>query len=414
MNVIKISFLIIILALIIAVNPQNSNGEQQKESPWLVYNINRNRIYKSVKVHIFNSNTVLVSIEKYQEKLPSYWFKLNEKEMTTLRMLITSTQFLSPIEPRSNQPERCMHAGISTLTITLEGKTNKSQFCFNEILKPLTQHLWLMINQAVIHNKLEKDNDLYAVLGAVSPQTASDKVLQPQTFIEPLRGQIESAEAYQKLSWGLQALSWLIAPHEFSEYVSNILDHLSLDRESLWLETLSQHEFYGNLSKSSSAALLPIFLDKLKKNYHPPQNYGYPNDSSYYKMINLLGYKRFTQAIPYLLELVKKNDKPYAEAQLFALPIMGEPALEHIQSILDNDRSIDKIVGAEMLVISSRLNPKAGYSNPVSEDEFIRIRNRLTEEFIPLLKEMAENDTNKKVRESAQKAIEDIKLELKK
>ena len=95
----------------------------------------------------------------------------------------------------------------------------------------------------------------------------------------------------------------------------------------------------------------------------------------YSDILHLLGRHRYQPAIPLLRKLVEMSERPYMTSQLVTLPAMGEAALPALKEMLGGNQKKQQMIAAEMLVISSRLNPQAGYSDPVSGNEFVKIRN---------------------------------------
>ncbi len=393
-----------------------SSADQQPEQPWLTYENVGARPYKSITLLVSRMSeqetSVSVSIKDYRDTSIDYRMTLDNRETELLKSQVVAADFFSQSNAHENHATK--HAGVTELIVTLDGQTNQVRYAYLMALEPLTQHLRLMINQAIVVDKLERDKDYYAVLGAVSPQLAALKVLQPQVFAAPLRNSLETIDDLQALSRSLQSLSWLLDTDDFKNLVERGLARVSPERKSLWLTTLTRNEFYGSLNRASQNALLPVFLNELKRRYRPPRDYGGPDDSAYFSMIGRVADNRYVEAIPYLLELLDANDKPYAEAQLHALPKMGEVALKYIEKTLLSQRKVDRIVAAELLVVSARLNPNAGYYNPVSAEEFARIRQELIDTFVPMLKGMAEQDADSLVREAAKKSVEIIEAELRK
>lgn len=404
-----ITFTIILLFLTFT---SCSFAENQTETPWLHFKWSGGHSpYRFVELNIQNTDVVLVTFKKYNDQPINYKTTLNKQEKEMLIELIRSTAFFN--EPETDNIGPFVGGlGLSELTISLADRKKDLKYGNRPNLKPLTNYLWLIINQAIIWEDFKNKKDIYSVLCAFNPRAAARKALQPEVFLEPVKKFTSQADEFSDLSYGLQTLVLFLTPEEFSNYVALEIKKANKERRSLILITLATHECYGNFPNKYLQALFPIYLEELQRNYLPPKRWGEPDQTAYSRFLDLLGEKQYIPAIPYILKLVNIHTKPYMQGYLYALPDMGEVALPYIFDILSSNRKELRIVGAEMLVLSARKNPESGASDPVSAEEFKRIKIKLESQFIPMLDKMAKEDLDMEVREIAKQSSEEIKNEL--
>ncbi len=210
-------------------------------------------------------------------------------------------------------------------------------------------------------------------------------------------------------SLALQALAWILPAPEFAEQVRTFLGELEEPRRHGFLVDLG---YIGNYPEDRQRALYPVMLAELRAHFLPESWMTSPHFDTYRGMLDILAGARYLEAIPYVMELANAHRSPYSEALFFALPRMGLPAVPSIRVLMEDRRMEQQLLGIEMLPILARLDPVAGFTNPVTAEDFLKIKREIDRTFLPLLRRLSEDRSkDERVRDAARTAIQEIMAE---
>jgi hypothetical protein len=173
------------------------------------------------------------------------------------------------------------------------------------------------------------------------------------------------------------------------------------------------HPFHGNIPVEHWRALCPLYLafardargrqDKLTKAVAQALS----------DFTRMLGETRYAPAIPVLKTWFEAHRKPYVDSSFTPLAKMGEASLTALIPYLRSDVESYRVNAIELLVIAARGGPRAGFANPLPEQEYARMIPVFREQVIPRLVELAERDSSAKVQAKAKTAVEEINKHLK-
>ena len=246
---------------------------------------------------------------------------------------------------------------------------------------------------------------------ALSKTSALTKVLQPNVLQEPLEKFVVNSNDRQKLLWCIEALSWIMTPEEWMGFLSKELSDPKETRKTLLLEALSSHPFTGNIPPIHRDMLCPLFLANLRLEYQNWSKFSKEKQQAYSQVIKFLGERRYTAAIPILMELyieeVAGNIRPISWLD-HALPQMGEKVVKPLEALLDSQNPTARGSAVRLLGDILAMNPDFPTHKPIPEKEQERILKTLRTTVRPKIQKLAENDTSSLVRDLAKSSLKQI------
>ncbi|MBN2181163.1 MAG: hypothetical protein JW715_04555 [Sedimentisphaerales bacterium] len=364
--------------------------------------------FKFVELSIKEDGYVVTTFDRGNTDKGEIRFYLNEYELEMIKTLVRTVDFF---EQTDKGNKSAIDLGQSTLRVSLEEKKRELIFGARQELEPLTSCLRKIIHQGVVLSDLKNKGDVYSALGSVSNYLASAKVLQPEVLQEPLEKFVENSNDRQKLLWGIETLSWIMTPEEWMGFLSKELSDPKETRKALLLEALSSHPFTGNIPPIHRDMLCPLFLANLRSEYHDWSKFSKEKQQAYSQIIKFLGERRYTVAMPILLELymeeIAGNVKPISWLD-HALPQMGEKVIKPLETLLDNQNPIVRGSATRLLGDILAMNPDFPIYKPISEKEQESILKTLRTTVRPKIQKLAENDSSSLVRDLAQSSLKQI------
>lgn len=213
---------------------------------------------KSVAVRVEPAGHVHVQVSKYSGKEIEYRTTLSEAELGYLRVLVKSSGFFNE-RGEERQGARVFGGGETELRVAMDGKEHSIVFGPNRNLTALTSALLRLQNQGEMIENLKTGENIYAVLSGVSLRYGGTKALQPQVMVQPLEEFVERTEEDgQKITWAIEALSFVIGPEEWVGFIAVQLEKADPDRRLLLDQMITGHPFYANIPDSHLATLKPL------------------------------------------------------------------------------------------------------------------------------------------------------------
>ena len=377
-------------------------GAGAQEAPLLSYQwMGGHSPYKQIGVVIMRTGDATVSWQMREPPLLEYRTTLSAEEIESLHALIRSTDFFAQ---SAETPIDLRDAGETELTIQSGGQGKTLKYLISSALAPMDEMIGKLTAQAFAMKAIESNGDIGTAARAVSPTSAGVKALQPGVLKRPLMTYASGHHARQNVKWALEALSHLTTPEEYRGFISMGLDD-PLQREML-LSIMGNHPF--NIPKTHLNALCPIFLTYVRDAASREAGLTQIEKESLESFTYLLGDSRYEPAIPVLLKWFEAHDQPGITTPLTPLAKMGHAGLAvlipYLDSLNDNYRSN----AIELLTITSRLGPHAGFASPLTEYEYGRMIPLFVDKVIPRLRELAESDPSKFVRKTANEGLVEI------
>ncbi len=364
--------------------------------------------YRTVRVTVTTTGAAEVAVTKQAGPPIAYGTSLTCAELNGLRDAIQAGKFFT----RPEQDERAMKdTGVTTLTVRVgeQGRSFSYRHCPD--LEPVSRMLWGLVVQAEAIRALERDDDIYQSTGVVNNRSAGSKALQTAALKEPLLKYVQAHGDRQRVEWALTALAFVTTAKEFGEIVAQgVAD--PKQREVL-LTIIGTHPFHGNIPVEHWLALCPVYL-AFARDARPRQNQLTKAEAQALgEFTRMLGETRYVLAIPVLKTWFEAHEKPYVDGSFAPLAKMGLASLEALTPYLRSEKESYRLNTIELLVIASRGGPRAGFSNPQTEQEYARMIPMFTDTVIPQLVEMAERDPSAKVKTKAGKGVEEIQKHVK-
>ncbi len=364
--------------------------------------------FKFIELSIRNDGSGITKFDRGNTDKDELPFNLNKYELEMLKTLVHTVDFF---EQTDKGNKSAIDLGQSTLRISLEEQKRELIFDYRPELEPLISCLSKIIHQGVVLSDLNNKDDVYSALGAVSNYLASTKVLQPKVLQKPLEKFIVNSNDRQKLLWGSEALSWIMTPEEWMGFLSKELNDPNETRKALLLEALSSHPFTGNIPPIHRDMLCPLFLANLRFEHQNWSKLSNEKQQAYNEVIRFLGERRYTIAIPILMELYTEqivgNVEPISWLDN-ALPQMGEKIIKPLEAFLDNPNPTARGSAARLLGDILAMNPDFPTHKPIPEKEQERILKTLRTTVRSKIQKLAENDTSSLVRDLAKSSLKQI------
>ena len=324
--------------------------------------------YRTVQVTINAAGAAAVAVTKQAGPPIAYGTSLSRAELDGLRDAIEAGKFFT----RAAEDDRpIIHAGLTTLTAHAGAQRRTFSYRQCPDLEPVTRMLWGLVVQAEAIRALERDDDIYQATGVVNPQLAGIKALQPAQLKEPLLKYVRTHADRQRVEWALTALAFVTTAKEFGEVVTQgVAD--PQQREVL-LTIVGTHPFCGNIPVEHWRALCPVYLTFARDARGRQERLTKAEKQALSEFTQMLGETRYEPAIPVLKTWFEAHQKPYVDGSFTSLAKMGAASLQALLPYLRNDEESYRMNAIELLVIATRGGPRAGFANPLSEQEYGRM-----------------------------------------
>ncbi|MEO5914662.1 MAG: hypothetical protein ABIS50_10545 [Luteolibacter sp.] len=387
-----------------------AGGVGAQEKPLLTYQWQGGHSpYKQVRVVISQTGDATVSWQRHEPPVLEYQTTLSAEELGAVQAMIRSTDFF---EQSGETPVILRDAGETEFSIESGGKGKTLKYLSLPALAPMEGMIGKLTAQAFAMQAIESDGDIGAAACAVSPPLAGGKALQPGVLKKPLMTYVRGRHTRQKVQCALEALSYVTTPEEYCGFISMGLDDW-LQRETL-LSIIGSRPFCGNIPDAHLESLCPIYLSYVRGTASREAELTQTEKEALSSFTDLLGESRYEPAIPVLLKWFEAHDRPGATASLTPIAKMGEAGLAVLIPYLDSPNENYRINAIELLAITSRLGPHAGFSHPLTEYQYEKMIPIFVDKAIPRLRELAVNDPSKLVRKRAEETLAEIRKRVEK
>lgn len=372
----------------------------EKES-FLTYTLKGGKAVMDIRVEI-EEDTRAVRVQEtrmFKEKVTiDYRTVLTKAEQAEFVARIRKVDFFKLPAPKQLQPKPG-HAGLSTLKVSLDGESRTRMYRDDQELVPVQQLLWKLVYQARAVHSLRP--------GGTARLSGAD-VLQPTVMKAPLMKYIRTHKKWGDVNAAILSLAKVTTAKEFHAFVVAGLKDGAAERDTL-LTLIGT--FRGTFPQGHLDALLPVYLDFVKSAGIPPKLKGVESQA-FDQFLRMIGKLRYEAAIPVLLKGFEAHTRPGVTTYQTPLAKMGLPGLKALVPYLSSEQPAHRRNATELLVIASRSGPNCGFTNPVSEAEYKRMKQYFEATVLPKLATIAKPDRHGKNR--GKEAIEEIQGWLKK
>lgn len=342
----------------------------------LSYENRGSEIFELSTVEMSADGQVDITTKRYGRESQSYSLLLEPYMKRHIDDVIQSSVAVGSKGLSDEQTVRRDHEGVIQLRIEA-GDQHYEIHSFDRLgLQPLRELIWRLVTQCEVYWGLVNEGNVHALRTAVSPRAAGAKVLDAQAFLHALVEYIDGSDNSSDIRIGLETLQYMLSPQEFAGFISQ---RLKLDgNQDLWFYAIP----YGNLEDAHRMALMPLSLSLLVEldQASDPSEF---DQSIFASLLNTLGNNRYVPAIPFILSLESYYSLPYLDGHIAKLSEMGFPALDPINTLMGSNDCNIQLNACELMLLSARLNPHAEYSHPVSEGEYSRISQYISEFLLP-------------------------------
>jgi hypothetical protein len=383
--------------------------DQPKHEPFLEFAWQGGRSpYRTVQVTISAAGAARVLVAKQVGPAMNYATTLSPEELAAMRDTIQAVQFFTrPDENKAPLPD----AGRTTLTVRL-GEQERTVSCAHcGDLEPLTVMMWQLAAQGEAVEALARDEDIHTSTAVVNSRLAGRKALQPAQLKEPLLKYVQTHADRQRVEWALTALAFVTTAEEFGKVVAQGVD--DPQQRDVLLTIVGTHPFHGNIPVEHWRALCPLYLAFARDARGRQDKLTKTEAQALSDFTRMLGETRYQPAIPVLKTWFEAHRKPYVDGSFTPLAKMGEASLTALIPYLRSDVESYRVNAIELLVIAARGGPRAGFANPLPEQEYARMIPVFREQVISRLVELAERDSSAKVQAKARTAVEEINKHVK-
>jgi len=360
---------------------------------------------KTATVTVTDTGCAGVAVEWYAGKPElHYSTQLSQDELADLSTRVDAARLFDATEL---EPSGFVKGAEVSITVAREGRKRTYSYTHDPLMAPVEQVCWKLITQAEVLREIEQDGDIYVAAGSVNPRTAGLKVLQPDRLTAPLMGCASTNTDRQKVGWSLEALACLLTPEAFAGFVARQTADPS--RRDLYLGLVGTDSFTGNIPESHLEALCPLYLAFSRDAYPRRKALSDSERQALSEFADQLGEVRYQPGISMFRDWFEAHRKPRLDASLTPLATMGASSLGAVSPYLDSTNMCYRINAIQLLTISARLSPRAGYAHPLPEHEYNRMIPVFTNAILPRLLVLSTNDPSEKVRAKAAAAAVEIR-----
>ncbi|UPT73374.1 MAG: hypothetical protein M0D55_16070 [Elusimicrobiota bacterium] len=348
-------------------------------------------------IQISSNGRTMAAIRRRDRPEYSQIFQLRISEMKELLTLIKSVES-APFNPNTPPVMDCPDERLR-IAINRERRVT-SIYCRSEF-QPLTSFLYKIFNQTEHLWRIEHKREIYEVASALSPTSAGFRVLQPAVLLDPLKTLVSSTSDFSNLQYAMDALSHLMRPNEWSDFLSTELDASSEAKRVRLLYVVSSVHF--RIEGGYMEARAPVFLKQLQKEYLNWPTFTHEKVDAYGAMVSVLCQQHYAPAVPTLIQALADMKDYNAPPGAWGYAHMQEPIISPLEDLLTHAKPQTRTMAAYLLGRIVGINPML-----VKIEDQERMLKQLRAGPISKLKKLAKTDSVPQVREVAQRAAEDI------
>jgi len=267
--------------------------------------------FKTVEAHVKDDGSVTVKYQRHGEEPADYSFALNRDELTALKVQVDAVRFFE--QPTNDL--LCAYlsdVGETTLTVSLGKRRRTLHFQRVPELEPLEGSISMLVVQAYTTIDLQKEGITYEAMGKVVPSMCAPKVYCPRLLADPFKEAIGRCQEYNKVCWGLRALSGILPADQWCDFVAKELAAAERERKAMLLLVLGWDQLYNNIPRDHMRALLPLLTSVLASFADTKGEIDQKTDKSLGMVCDFLRMQEYDQCLPTLERLVKVYGKSVA------------------------------------------------------------------------------------------------------